>query len=193
MMRRNDELDIYAYGLQKTGDEYVKVIDDDNNKNKDDKERFTLDGEDFDVSKAVEDDFFLVTVADGEVQTIAKPEIVADAEISAFKIGSNVTVDGTKYDYSDSAEYDFEVLDQYTDNKVNLKDLTYNVYLDQYGYAIGVDPGGRPPNNYVFITGIDSNYSAISSKTLDANAISWTAPPRSSRSRATRDNLPSLH
>ena len=187
---KKDELDIYAYGLQKTGDEYVKVIDDDNNKNKDDKERFTLDGEDFDVSKAVEDDFFLVTVADGEVQTIAKPEIVADAEISAFKIGSNVTVDGTKYDYSDSAEYDFEVLDQYTDNKVNLKDLTYNVYLDQYGYAIGVDLV-ETPNNYVFITGIDSNYSAISSKTLDANAIFLDGTSKVIEVKGDKGNLPS--
>ena len=63
-----------------------------------------------------------------------------------------------------------EVLDQYTDNKVNLKDLTYNVYLDEYGYLIGVDLV-ETPNNYVFITGIDTAYSNLSNKTLDASAI----------------------
>ncbi len=167
---KKDELDVTVFGLDKNGTEYVKVNNSCSNDN-DDSEGFTIAGEDFDVADLVEDDALLVTVADGEIQSVILPEIVSDVEISAFKLGSSVTVDGTKYSYSDAAEYDFEVLDHYTGAAgSNLKDLTYNVYLDAYGYAIGVDLV-ETPNNYVFITGIDSNYSSIASKTLDANAI----------------------
>ena len=167
---KKDELDVTVFGLEKDGTEYVKVNNSCTN-DVDDSEGFTIAGEDFDVADLVEDDALLVTVADGEVQSVILPEIVSDVEITAFKLNSSVTVDGTKYSYSDAAEYDFEVLDHYTGaSGANLKDLTYNVYLDAYGYAIGVDLV-ETPNNYVFITGIDSNYSSIASKTLDANAI----------------------
>ena len=167
---KKDELDITVFGLDKTGDEYVKVPSSCSN-NKDDSEGFTIAGEDFDVADMLEDDALLVTVADGEIQTVAVPEIVSDVEITAFKLTSSVTVDGAKYSYSDAAEYDFEVLDHYTGaSGSNLKNITYNVYLDSYGYAIGVDEVSTP-DNYVFITGIDDAYSNLSNKTLDASAI----------------------
>ena len=160
-----------VYGLKENNDEYVKVVDNRDN-DKDDVEDFVLDGEEFDVADAVDGDAYLVTVADGEVQTAAVPEIVSDTEISAFKKNSSVTVAGTKYDYSNAAEYDYEVLDHYTSsaNGQNLKDVTYNVYLDNYGYAIGVDLV-ETPNNYVFITGADNGYSNLANKTLEASAI----------------------
>ncbi len=167
---KKDELDITAYGLEKANKEYVKVASNRSN-NVNDKVSFTLSGEDFDVAEAVEGDALLVTVAKGDVQTIADPEIIADTKITAFKKNSNVTVDGTKYSYADSAEYDFEVLDNYTGAAgTNLKNVTYNVYLDAYGYAIGVDLVSAP-NNYLFITGIDKSYSNLANKTLSASAI----------------------
>ncbi len=164
---KKDELDVTVYGLDKIDDEYVKT-----STTAEDQEGLKIDGGDFDVADVVEDDALLVTVANGEIQSVAAPEIVSDAEITAFKLGSNVTVDGTKYDYADAAEYDWEVLDNYTStaNGTNLKDLTYNVYLDQYGYAIGVDLV-ETPNNYIFITGVDDSYSNLATKNVDANAI----------------------
>ncbi len=163
---KKDEATFDVYGLDKVSNTYVKTL----TKNED-KESFDVSAEDIALAAdVVENEVYLVTVADGEAQTLAKAEVVSDSEITAFKLGSSVTVDGTKYNYADTAEYDVEVLDQYTDNKVNLKDLTYNVYLDEYGYLIGVDLV-ETPNNYVFITGIDTAYSNLSNKTLDASAI----------------------
>ena len=164
---KKDEVAVTVYGLDKKGTEYVKV-DTKNN----DYEGFDIAGEDFFVEDVLEDDALLVTVAEGDIQSVAVPEIVSDSEITAFKLGSSVTVDGTKYSYASTAEYDFEVLDNYTSttNGSNLKDTTYNVYLDQYGYAIGVDQV-ETPNNYVFITGVDDSYSNLSSKNVTAAAI----------------------
>ena len=163
---KKDEATFDVYGLDKVSNTYVKTL----TKNED-KESFDVSAEDIALAAdVVENEVYLVTVADGEVQTLAKAEVVSDSEITAFKLGTSVTADGTKYNYADTAEYDVEVLDQYTDNKVNLKDLTYNVYLDEYGYLIGVDLV-ETPNNYVFITGIDTAYSNLSNKTLDASAI----------------------
>ena len=160
---KKDEASFTVYAIDKKSGEYVK----DTTKT----ESFDVTSEDFKiVADVVEGDAMLVTVADGEIQSIAKADVVADATITAFTKGSSVTVDGTKYGYADTAMYDPDVLDQYTDSKVNLKDLTYNVYLDQYGYLIGVDLV-EVPNNYVFITGVDTSNSNLSNKTADANAI----------------------
>ena len=166
---KKDELDITAYGLSKDGDEYIKTLT-----TKEDSVGFTLDGEDFAIADYVEDDALLVTVAEGEVQTIADPELLSQVTITAFKKNSNVTVDGTRYDYSDAAEYKHGDLDAYTGEDgnavVNLKETTYNVYLDQYGYAIGVEEVD-PADNYLFITGIDLNGSNLGNRTAEANAI----------------------
>ena len=166
---KKEELDITAYGLTKEKDEYVKVDTKD-----EDKVPFTLESEDFDIADYVSGDALLVTVAEGEVQTIADAEILSEVEISAFKVDSNITVDGTKYSYASSAEYKFGDLDVYTTSTpggtINLKDLTYNVYLDRYGYAIGVEEV-NPADNYLFITGIDTNNSNLGNKTADANVI----------------------
>ena len=163
---KKEEVSFDVFGLDKKDGAYVKTLSEN-----EDKEGFKVDGEDFAVAADVaEDDIYLVTVADGEIQTLVKAEVVEDTEINAFKVGSSVTVGGEKYGYADTAEYDVEVLDQYTDSKVNLKDLTYNVYLDQYGYLIGIELV-EEADNYVFITGVDSEYSNLSNKNVDAAAI----------------------
>ena len=136
----------------------------------------TASGEDFDVADVLADEFYLVTFADDEIQTISDVEIISDTEISKFSTSgskvSAVTVDGTKYDASAKLGYDMDVLDEYTSagGKTNLKDTTYNVYLDAYGYAIGVDIV-EGVDNYVFITGADDAASNLSTKTWEANAI----------------------
>ena len=85
--------------------------------------------------------------------------------------GSNVTAGGTKYSFNAAAYYDAEVLKDYTDGTVtNLKDTTYNIYLDTYGNLIGLEEVDAV-DNYVFITGADNGSSNLSTKTNDANAI----------------------
>ena len=81
-------------------------------------------------------DFFLVNVAEGEVKIMTEPEVKSDATITAFKQGSWVNSDG-QIDYADTAKYDPEVLDAY--NQKNMKDLTYDIFLDKYGYLIGLE------------------------------------------------------
>ena len=137
-------------------------------KDTDQTERMTVSGEDFDIADVVEDDIVLVRVADGEIQEMIDPEVLSAVEIQAFKNGSWVNVEGTQYDYASSIQYDEEVLDQYDD--YNMKDTTYNVYLDPYGYAIGVEIVDAE-DNYVFVTGMDSSTSNLTNRNLDANVI----------------------
>ena len=167
---KKDEADFTVYGLYKDNKTYVKFDADKHAANKD-TSSFTVSGEDFDVSKVEEDDAYLFTVAAGEVQTFVPAETIKDTEITSFKKGSNVTVGGTKYEFNAAAYYDKDVLKQYTDGTVtNLKDTTYNVYLDTYGNLIGLEEVDAV-DNYVFITGADINSSNLATKTTDANAI----------------------
>ena len=165
---KKDSVTFDVYKLEKNSGEYVKT----EGETDDEKVSLTVSGEDFDVKDIAEDDAYLVNVADGEIQLMQKAEVIEDTEISSFKKGSNVTVGGEKYDFADSAYYDNEALSVYTDGGeiVNLKDVTYNIYLDQYGYLIGLEEV-EAVKNYVFVTGVDTNTSNLSSKTADAAAI----------------------
>ena len=167
---KKDEADFTVYGLKKSGKVHVMDKADDGKSYV----SFKVSGEDFDVSKVEEDDAYLFTVAAGEVQTFVPAETIKDTEITSFKKGSNVTVGGTKYDFSKAAYYDNEALKVYTgennNDTINLKDTTYNVYLDTYGNLIGLEEVDAI-DNYVFITGADENSSNLATKTTDANAI----------------------
>lgn len=167
---KKDEADFTVYGLKKSGKVHVMDKADDGKSYV----SFKVSGEDFDVSKVEEDDAYLFTVAAGEVQTFVPAETIKGTEITSFKKGSNVTVGGTKYDFSKAAYYDNEALKVYTgennNDTINLKDTTYNVYLDTYGNLIGLEEVDAI-DNYVFITGADANSSNLATKTTDANAI----------------------
>ena len=170
---KKDEAKFTVWGLSKEGKTYTKVAfnKDGTLKTTSDSASFTVSGEDFNVSKVEEDDAYLFTVAAGEVQTFVPAEAVKDTEITSFKKGSNVTAGGTKYSFNAAAYYDAEVLKDYTDGTVtNLKDTTYNIYLDTYGNLIGLEEVDAV-DNYVFITGADNGSSNLSTKTNDANAI----------------------
>ena len=159
---KKDEVSFDVYGLKKTNKIYEKAKD---------SVTIPVSGEDFDVSKVEEDDAYLFTVAAGEVQTLVPAEVVKDTEITSFKLNKNVTAGGTKYSFNAAAYYDKDVLNQYTDGSVtNLKDTTYNIYLDTYGNLIGLEEVDAV-DNYVFIAGADANTSHLSTKTTDANAI----------------------
>ena len=166
---KKDEVSFDVYALKYANKTYSM----DKSDKKDNKSyvTFKVSGEDFDVSKVEEDDAYLFTVAGGEVQTLVPAETVKDTEITSFKKGTNVTAAGTKYEFSNAAYYDITVLNQYTDGTVtNLKDTTYNIYLDTYGNLIGLEEVDAV-DNYVFITGADAGSSNLSTKTNDANAI----------------------
>ena len=167
---KKDEADFTVYGLKKSGKVHVMDKADDGKSYV----SFKISGEDFDVSKVEEDDAYLFTVAAGEVQTFVPAETIKGTEITSFKKGSNVTVGGTKYDFSKAAYFDAKALKVYTgennNDTINLKDTTYNVYLDTYGNLIGLEEVDAV-DNYVFITGADINSSNLATKTTDANAI----------------------
>ena len=166
---KQDKADLTVYSIEDknssaNAEQYAKA---------DHTESMEVKGEDFGaiVEDMKEDDIVLVTVADGEIQTIANPETVANTEISSFKDGSYLTVSGTKYDFGDTLKFNSKLID-YTgiNSQINLKDTTYNVYLDSYGYVIGIDEVDSV-TNYVFVTGYDNNFSNLTAKTADVGAI----------------------
>ena len=113
-------------------------------------------GEDFDIEDVKDGDIVLVRVAENEIKEIIVPEILPDLTINSFSKKDWINVGGTKYDYANSAQYDTDALYQYSNS--NLKELTYNVVLDMYGYLIGIEQN-EEPDQYVFITGNDGGAS----------------------------------
>ena len=171
---KKESVDLTVYGITSktvgTATEYLKKTDGTKSNEKSFK---NVSSDDFALlTETKEDDAYVVTVAAGGIQTVVKAEVVEDATLSSFKQGDNVKADGTTYKYASAAEYDVEVLDKYTgtDGRVNLKDKTYNVYLDTHGNLLGIDIV-KSTDNYVFITGVDTNSSNLSNKTYDAAAI----------------------
>ena len=163
---RNDEATYAVWSIEDKGrDNLVKTLPDGDEVITTD---LTVNGDDFAIEDVAKDDIVLVRVADGEIQEMIAPEVLDGVEITAFRTGHYVTVDGTQYDYADSIQYDEDVLDEY--DHPNMKDTTYNVYLDPYGYAIGVEIVDEQ-NNYVFLTGMDSSNSNLANRNLDANVI----------------------
>ena len=164
---KNDKVTLNVYGIKKaTGsEEFVKNVDNE-------KVSFPVYGEDVAAAEDLKkDDFVLVTVAAKEIQTIAPVETINKTTITNFSKKDYLTAGGTKYEYSDGASYDKDVLKQYTYGAVaNLKDKTYNLFLDAYGYVIGVEIVDDV-KNYVFITGYESFKNVLSNAKTDANAI----------------------
>ena len=117
-----------------------------------------------------------------DVVVIDDVEILSDVAITKFSKNSDtesdsdtvracfkkLTTGGTEYKGSAAAVYSDEVLDLYANNLLTGK--TCNVYLDKYGFAIGVDLH-TGNDNYVFIAGYDLNGSNIAGGNARANAI----------------------
>ena len=125
------------------------------------------------------------TAGNWDVVKVSDVEIMTDSTLTAFSRGGDkewlsdqpgneaifrsVTTGGTKYDNSYTASYSDEALELY--NNQLLTNKTYNVYLDQYGYAIGVDLYSGN-DNYVFITGVKlGSRSPLATSNADAGAI----------------------
>ena len=113
-----------------------------------------VSGEDFNIKDFKSDDVVLVRVADNAIQEILTPEVIDNTEISAFKNDSYVVAAGKQYDYASTANYDDGVLDAYSKN--NLKDTDYRIFLDPYGYLIGIEIV-ESETHYLFLTAIDTD------------------------------------
>ncbi len=135
------------------------------------------------VEGVAADTFYLVRMSDKDTQKlevvdIDEPEILAESTITKFSNGKKnnidvaypdtLTTNGVEYKDSDRAIYDADTLDTY--DKDLLANNTYNVYLDKYGYFIGIDLC-EGTKQYVFVTGYDMRNSNLSIKTAEAAGI----------------------
>ena len=154
------------YGVKKVGDEFVRVVKGTAGENK--VANVKVENDDVTVNQIAKDDVVLVTLAQGKIQSVDAAEVVSDVTITSFTKNSKIVADGTTYNYAVTTDYNYEVLDEYDQN--NMKEKTYNVYLDTYGNLIGLEYV-TVADNYVFITGYDQNGSNLANKTWSANAI----------------------
>ena len=126
----------------------------------------TLDVDDFaNITDLKADDYVLVTAVNNnsryEVKSIDKAEVV-NGTVEGYKDGSNVTMGGTKYEYSATAD--------------NIKKTSYNVgreaslVLDSYGYVIAVDES-VVLSDYVYIAEFGSSSGMTSTSRAVAYAI----------------------
>ena len=126
-------------------------------------------GEDFDVAKDIkEDDIVLVNVGLNDIQIIRDPQVISEAKLSAFSMGKKVVSSGETYEYANTAKYDVGTLDEYDDQ--NLADARYNIYLDAYGYLIGIELV-TDASTYLFVTGVNITGSNTASAIGKATAI----------------------
>ncbi len=132
-----------------------------------DADDYTLTDDDFDNLDAYADeDYVLVTVASGEIQSIQPAETVSGA-VTAYTVGSNVTLDGERYYYSKS----------YTQGTLTKTDGTYDplsydlnedytLVLDGNGYVVYSDATDAT-HDYVLIArvapigGVNSSVEAL--------------------------------
>ena len=117
---------------------------------------YTLSGDDFtNLSSFSDGDYVLVTVADGDIQTIVAAETVT-GNVTSYTQDKNVTVGGTKYSYTKGYE---GPADDYALN------TDFDLVLDPYGYVIYAT-GVESAKNYVYITdvaeigGVDKTFEA---------------------------------
>ena len=112
----------------------------------------TVYDEDFDNLDTFSDgDYVLLTVADGEIQTIALADTV-DGDVTAYTEGSSVTVDGTRYYYNRTFEAALETDADALDYDLN---EAYTLVLDEYGYVVYSD-ATEGTSDYVFISRVAS-------------------------------------
>ena len=135
-----------------------------------------------------EDDYVLVNgagdttaVSNKDVVAVSDPEVMTDVTVTRFSKTSEdssagqavdrvtkLTTGGTEYSNNEKAYYDYTTLGDYDNNLLTNK--TYTVYLDQYGYFIGVELYSGD-DQYVFISSFDKNSSALSNRNADALAV----------------------
>ena len=95
----------------------------------------------YETNESFDDDaYVLYTYANNEVQSVAVAKSVS-GEVTTYTTGKNITVGGTKYDYSKNIAGETAPA---TKND-------YVVYLDAYGYAIYVDEEEFVSSDYAYV------------------------------------------
>ena len=166
---KDDTLDVEVYAYDHRGNNPANI----KNADLDDAivSDMVADNEDVAVADYAEDDIMLVRIADGEILEVIDPEVISDATVTAYSLTKNtVTSGGTTYDKADTRLYDMGILDDQYTTPENLKDLTYNIILDPYGYFIGLERN-EDPDQYVFITGYEHYTKNLTSAIAEAGAI----------------------
>ena len=120
------------------------------------------------IEKYKEDDVILVQIADGVILNVIDPKTVEDAAISKFATDDYVVTGGNQYDFAEKINRYNNVLNEY--NKEELEDKTYDIYVDQYGYAIGIKLHSGT-DKYLFLAGYDKTGSNLTLKTAEAQVI----------------------
>ena len=164
---KREELVLNAYSVAKHSGEYVKLDKDGAS------QQVRLGVDEFPAIKdAKENDPFLVTFAEGEVQSAVPAEVLSEVKVSSFKKSDNVVVDGTTYKFTTTAGFETGTLkvDYTGDDLTNLKDRAYNIFLDAYDNLIGVQLVDEV-KNYVFISALDLNDSNLVNGTANAKAL----------------------
>ena len=129
----------------------------------------TLSSDDFDYLDSYSDeDYVLITVANKEIKTIDLAETV-EGKVTAYTEKKNVTVDGTKYEYSKN------YTDAVNDDSNLSYDLNeaYTLVLDANGYVIYTD-GTAGHNDYVYVAEIAPTGGAKADLEADAYFIDGT-------------------
>ena len=120
---------------------------------------FTLSSDELDGLDAFADeDYVIVTVADGDVKTIEKAEMVTGT-VTEYVVDDSVTMDGTEYEYADT--YDD------SDRSYEVKE-DYELYLDAYGYVL-LAKGVEADDNYVFV----SEFAKSSNLTTKSKVVAY--------------------
>ena len=123
----------------------------------------TLSSDDFDYLDSYSDeDYVLITVADKEIKSIALAETV-EGKVTAYTEKKNVTVDGTKYEYSKNYT---DAVKKDSNLSYDLNDA-YTLVLDANGYVIYTD-GTAGHNDYVYVAKMD--YAGGAKKSLEGDA-----------------------
>ena len=150
-------------------------------------ESYRLDVEDFAaIADLKEDDFVKVTKAGVdhqgktyEIQSIEDVKVVSDVTVASYTTTKDDTknnndntyrldtlnADGTKYDTSMKAYFDASKLYNYNNSLQQLKDATYNLYLDNYDNVLGIKEV-KASDQYVFVVGYQFG-SSVLAKAID--------------------------
>ena len=129
----------------------------------------TLSSDDFDYLDSYSDeDYVLITVANKEIKTIDLAETV-EGKVTAYTEKKNVTVDGTKYEYSKNYT---DAVKEDSNLSYDLNDA-YTLVLDANGYVIYTD-GTAGHNDYVYVAEIAPTGGAKADLEADAYFIDGT-------------------
>ena len=127
------------------------------------------------VADVKEGTYMLVNIADGVIVNVMEPTVISDSAITKYSVSNAkpkyVVTGGEQYDSAATLTL-FPTgengLDAY--HKEALEDYTYNVYVDQYGYGIGIERVTGTAK-YLFLVGYDKTSSNLSTSTATAAAI----------------------